>query len=107
VEDHVAAVLLAIGSAVLGTKGLLTLGTDQFDTLEPWAGWLNLAFAGIAAAAGAGAFRGHRSAGPPPSLSPCASGAADRCGPRLWLSCPSSSGGLHSQPARWCSDGPR
>jgi hypothetical protein len=60
----VAAALLAMGGAVLVTKGLLTLGTDQFDTLEPWAGWLILAFAGIAAAAGVGAFRGHRSAGP-------------------------------------------
>ena len=62
-EDRVAAALLVLGSALLATKGLLTLGADQFDTLEPWAGWLILAFAGIAAAAGVGVFRGRRSAG--------------------------------------------
>jgi len=62
-EDIVAAALLAIGSAVLGTKWLLTLGADRFNTLEPWVGWLILAFAGIAAAAGWAALRGRRSAG--------------------------------------------
>lgn len=43
--------------------GAASLWADQIDPVEPWAGWLTLAFAGLAAAAAEAALRPRRRAG--------------------------------------------
>jgi hypothetical protein len=63
-QARVAAALLTLGSVLLVAKGAASVWTDQNDSVEPWAGWLTLAFAGLAAVAAEAALRTRRRAGP-------------------------------------------
>jgi hypothetical protein len=59
----VAAALAAVGTAVLGAKGVRTFGPDPFGTLEPWAGAVVLVVAVVGAASAGLAPRAPRAAG--------------------------------------------